>query len=120
MTMPEKDPANWSALTWILVIGAGVAGGYINWYTKFRITNKRHFNALELIGELTSSALLSLGTYMLLESYFPVGVCIAAGGIAGHMGTRLLFAVESAFEKWLDSKIPNNKLNDSNPNNKEE
>lgn len=32
----------------------------------------------------------------------PTGVCAASAGVAGHMATRLLFAVERAVEARLD------------------
>ena len=102
--MPDKDPANWAAATWILALSMAVGGGVINWYARIKRGHARAFNFIELVGEIFTSGLVGLGIFMLLSSWDqPAGACAAAAGVSGHMATRLLFAVERAVERQLDS-----------------
>lgn len=100
--MPEKDPANWGAATWVIALTFAIGGGLINWYSRVKSGNTRIFNVVELIGDIFSSGLIGVGAFMLLDAWDqPLGVCAVCGGIAGHMGTRLLFAIERATKKRL-------------------
>ena len=102
--MPDKDPANWAAATWILALSMAIGGGLINWYARIKRGHSRAFNFIELVGEIFTSGLVGLGIFMLLSSWdHPAGACPAAAGVSGHMATRLLFAVERAIERQLDS-----------------
>lgn len=102
--MPDKDPANWAAATWILALSMAVGGGVINWYARIKRSHVLAFNFIELIGEIFTSGLVGLSIFMLLSSWDqPAGSCAAAAGVAGHMATRLLFAIERAIERQLDS-----------------
>jgi hypothetical protein len=100
--MPEKDPTNWAAATWMLAVGMSFAGGMINWYSRVKAGHARAFNSIELIGELFTSAVVGLGAFMALQGMGqPEGVCAASAGVAGHMATRLLFAIEQYAEKRM-------------------
>ena len=102
--MPDKDPANWALGTWVLALSMAVGGGLINWYARIKRGHARAFNFVELIGEIFTSGFVGLGVFMLLDSWNqPAGLCAAAAGVAGHMATRLLFAVERAIERQLDA-----------------
>lgn len=99
--MIDKDPTTWGTSTWILVLGAGLASGLVSWLIKVKRGQARAWHVLELIGELFVSSVITLGVYMALESYYPVGVCVAVAGGCGHMGTRFFFL----FETMLESKM---------------
>jgi CHASE2 domain-containing sensor protein len=102
--MPEKDPTNWALGTWILALSMAICGGLVNWYARIKRGHARAFNFVELIGEILTSGFVGLGVFMLLDSWNqPAGLCAAAAGVSGHMATRLLFAVERAIERQLDS-----------------
>lgn len=102
--MPIKDPTTWSLATWALAMGMAFAGGFVNWYSRVKRGHARAFNLVELVGEICTSGLVGVGAFMILSSYDqPLGVCAAAAGIGGHMGTRLLFLVEQIFERRLKS-----------------
>lgn len=102
--MPDKDPTTWALGTWVLAISMAIGGGLINWYARIKRGHARAFNFVELIGEIFTSGLVGLGIFMLLSSWDqPAGACAAAAGVSGHMATRLLFAVERAVERQLDS-----------------
>lgn len=102
--MPDKDPTTWALGTWILALSFAIGGGLINWYARIKRGHARAFNFVELIGEIFTSGFVGLGVFMLLDSLDqPAGLCAAAAGVSGHMATRLLFAVERAVERQLDS-----------------
>lgn len=102
--MPEKDPTSWSAATWLLALGMAFGGGAVNWYAKVKRGHTRAFNIVELVGEVFTSGFVGLAVFMGLAGIDqPTGVCAASAGVAGHMATRLLFAVERAIEARLDS-----------------
>ena len=108
--MPDKDPANWAAATWILALSMAVGGGLINWYARIKRGHARVFNFVELIGEIFTSGLVGLGVFMFLSSWDqPAGSCAAAAGVSGHMATRLLFAIERAIERQIDAYQPGKK-----------
>lgn len=100
--MIEKDPTTWSYSVWLLAACSAFAGGAINWWAKVKAGHARVFNVIELIGEIFTSGFVGMGVFMLLAGMDqPLGVCAAAAGIGGHMGTRLLFALERAVEAKL-------------------
>lgn len=101
--MVEKDPTNWGAATWLLVLGTAVAGGIVNWYHRVKEGRTRAFNIIELLGELFTSGFVGFVVFSSLLAWdFPMGVCAAASGVSGHMATRVLFAIE----KFIESRLP--------------
>lgn len=102
--MPIKDPTTWSLATWALALGMSVIGGFVNWRSKVKSGHTRVFNVVELIGEICASGFVGVAVFMILSSYDqPLGVCAAAAGVGGHMGTRLLFLIEQALSKRVTS-----------------
>ncbi len=102
--MPEKDPTNWAVGTWILAIAMSIGGGLVNWWAKVKQGHTRVFNVVELIGEVFTSGFVGVGVFMLLSGLeYPQALCAACSGISGHMGTRLLFAIERAAERRLNA-----------------
>ena len=97
--MPEKDPSTYSAITYLWVSGLAAWGGLVSWFRKRREGQTRPFNIVELVGELATSALAGVVTFWLCESAGMSGLLSAALiAISGHMGSRLLFALEKAVE----------------------
>ena len=108
--MPDKDPTTWELGTWVLALSMALGGGLINWYARIKRGHARAFNFVELIGEIFTSGFVGLGVFMFLSSWDqPAGACAAAAGVAGHMATRLLFAIERAIERQLDAYQPQKK-----------
>lgn len=100
--MIEKDPTTWTTAIWTLALAMAVGGGAVNWYARVKQGHTKVFNFIELIGEIFVSGFVGLGVFMFLAGIEqPLGVCAAAAGVCGHMGTRLLFAVERAVEAKL-------------------
>jgi LydA holin phage, holin superfamily III len=95
---------DWDHSTWLLAFCMSVAGGLVNWFSRLKQGKTRPFNIVELFGEIFISAAIGVGTFMVLDAYgFAIGVCAGASGVAGHMGTRLLFAIEKIFESSIPS-----------------
>lgn len=102
--MPEKDPTNWTAATWLLASGMAFGGGFINWYSKVRAGHTRVFNVAELVGEMLISGVVGLGSYMASDGLgLPPSLSAVAAGIGGHMGTRLVFLAEELAKRKFDS-----------------
>lgn len=101
--MPDKDPANWNLITWVLALAMPFGGGLINWYARVKAGHAKVFSVAEMIGEVFTSGFVGLTVFMALSSWDqPTGLCAAAAGISGHMATRLLFALERAVERRLE------------------
>lgn len=100
--MPEKDPLNYSMITYFWVGALAAWGGAINWMRKRRSGDTRPFNIMELIGELMTSAFAGVVTFWLCEwSGIHSLVTAAMVGISGHMGSRTIYL----FEKWAEAKL---------------
>lgn len=99
--MPEKDPTNYTWLTyaWVLLISGW--GGAANWWRKRQAGDARPFNFTELIGELMTSAFAGVLTFWLCESSGIAPLVTAAlVGISGHMGSRAIYQME----QWVEAK----------------
>lgn len=100
--MPDKDPSNFTLLTYAWVIAISSWGGIVNFHTKLRAGIARPFNVVELIGEIVTSAFVGVVTFWLCEAAgFQHLVTAALVAITGHMGSRALFQ----FEKWVETKL---------------
>lgn len=99
--MPEKDPLNYSYITYLWVVLLASCGGFVNWLRKRKSGETRPFNFMELIGELITSAFSGMITFFLCEwSNTPPLLTAALVGISGHMGSRTIYL----FEKWVETK----------------
>src|SRR3989338_2056550 len=100
--MPEKDPANYSLLTYLWVIAIASWGGVVNFHRKMRAGHARAFNLVEFIGEITTSAFVGVVTFWMCEAG-GINPLISAALIAvsGHMGGRAIWQ----FEKWAERRL---------------
>jgi len=104
--MVERDPNTWTWGTWALAILIPVAGGIVSWYQKAKRGHTRVFNVIELFFEMFVSGFVGFVVFLGLNGLgYDLGVCAAAGGIGGHMGTRLLTLVEQWFERIASAKV---------------
>lgn len=104
--MPEKDPTTWTWATWLLAIGMGFSGGAVNLWAKLKSQHPRAFSIFEVIGELFTSGFIGAGSFMAAYALgASEGISAGAAGIAGHMSTRLLFALERAAEERLNAIV---------------
>lgn len=86
------------AYMWVVLLAAW--GGLVNFYRKLRMGEVRRFNFTELIGELVTSGLSGVITYFFCQ-YAGIDPWLTAAmvGIAGHMGSRIIFRLEKYFER---------------------
>lgn len=100
--MPEKDPTSYSYLTYLWVFGLSAWGGLVSFNTKRRNGLVRPFNIMELLGEIAASAFAGIITFYICESA-QISPLLEASfvGIAGHMGSRIIYQ----FERWAEKKL---------------
>jgi len=100
--MPEKDPTNYSLLTYAWVLLLSIFGGAVSFIAKLRTGNARPWNFAEFAGELVISAFAGILTFYLCEwSNTPQILTAALVGISGHMGSRAIFKLE----RWVEKKM---------------
>lgn len=91
---------------WALAVGMSLMGGFVNWYGRVKAGHTRAFNMIELVGEVVVSGFVGLGAFMVAAGMgFDAGICAAAAGVAGHMGTRLLFLLERYTKKRFNAMM---------------
>lgn len=99
--MIEKDPTNYSLLTYLWVFALSAWGGVVSFMQKLKNGKVRPFNFMELIGELFTSAFAGVITFWLAQSANIDGLITAAlVGISGHMGSRAI----GYFEHWATTR----------------
>lgn len=96
-TPPPGTGANLDALlSWALLIGLSLWGGFASFMRKMEIGHVRPFNITELVGELTISGFTGVLFANLCDYYgCPTPLKYAIVGITSHMGSRALFMLES-------------------------
>lgn len=97
--MPHKDPATYSILTYIWVIGLSAMGGIAHYINKLNSGLSR-FNLVEIFGEIFVSGFAGLMTFYLCEAAeieYPLTAVLI--GVSGHMGSRTIFILENIFNK---------------------
>lgn len=100
--MPFRDPRNWELGTWLMGLVMACSGGIVNWYSKVKAGYTKPFNIVELLGEIFTSGFVGMGVFMAMDAWdWPLGLCAAAAGVAGHMATRFLFAIETVIESHI-------------------
>ena len=101
--MQEKLPSFTSIadlLTYAWVFGLAMLGGAASFVRRVRSGQAKYSNIVELVGELVISAFAGLVTYFLCRSAnFDDMLTAAFIAISGHMGTRIIFMLESYLVK---------------------
>jgi predicted CDP-diglyceride synthetase/phosphatidate cytidylyltransferase len=100
--VPEKDPSNYSLITYLWVVALATAGGAVNFARKLKAGSVRAFNITEFMGEILTSGFAGLLTFWLCEAA-DINKLLSAVliGISGHMGSRAIFRIE----KWGEDKF---------------
>ncbi len=90
----------WTAL-WVLFLSGW--GGAVSFWRKRQDGRARPFNIAELIGDMCTSGFAGVMTYLVC-SYLKLDPLLTAAtvGMAGHMGSKTI----NAIEKWLDRRNP--------------
>lgn len=101
--MPEKDPFNYSLLTYAWVVVLSMWGGVVSYLRKVKDGVLHKFSIVELIGELFTAGFIGIITFWLCEwSDMSPLLSAALIAISGHMGSRAIFQVEG----FLKSRFP--------------
>ena len=104
--MIDKDPSTFSAITYAWVIFISAWGGAVSFITKLKTGRARAFNIVEFIGEIFISAFSGLLTFYLCESANIDKLHeIVLVAISGHMGARVIFMIEKAVEKRINTVV---------------
>lgn len=102
--MPEKDPNNYTWITYAWVVGLSVLGGIASFWRKMREGVVRRFNITELIGEIFIAMFTGVVTFYLCESSgITQPMTSALVALSAHMGSRALYFLEKKFEKIAES-----------------
>jgi hypothetical protein len=100
--MPDKDPSNYTLLTYAWVTALAAWGGAVNFWQARKDGRARPFNFAELFGEIFTSAFAGILTFWLCEAANINGLITAAMvGVSGHMGSRAIFQLE----KWAERRF---------------
>lgn len=107
LKMPEKDPSNYTYITYLWVLLLSFWGGAVSFISKVKSGVTRRFNFLELTGEIFISGFSGICTFLLCEwaNIAPLLTAFLVA-ISGHMGTRIIFKAENVIDKWIDHKFP--------------
>lgn len=109
---PPEGPFDLALMaTYSWVVGIAGIGGLASFHGKVRRGEARWVNISEVLGELVTSSLAGLLTYWLCRAT-PINEFVAAAmiGVSGHMGSRAMFMLEKALERWLSrwfTPLPN-------------
>lgn len=98
--MPEKDPFNYTIITYVWIFILSMWGGVVSFFKKVRDGKTRASNIMEFLGELSTSAFVGLATFFMCEhasiDRLLTAVFVA---ISGHMGTKAVDLLEMFAEK---------------------
>jgi len=90
-------------LSWALLIGISLWGGWASFVRKMKDGHARVWNVTELVGELVVSGFTGIVTAHLCDAAgAPNPLKYALVGIAAHMGSRALFKFESVLNARLN------------------
>jgi LydA holin phage, holin superfamily III len=94
--------ADYSFVTYAWVLGLSLWGGTVNYLRRLKLQKAQPFSLIELIGDLTISGFSGMITFYLCEASKLDQILTAAiVGIAGHMGSRTIFLLETLIQERL-------------------
>lgn len=104
--MMEKDPLAYPLLTYAWVFGLALLGGLAGYARKVKSGLVDRFSLIELLGEMVISAFVGIITFYLCEAARVAPVLAAAFiGVAGHMGSRAVFVMESGMARVISRLV---------------
>lgn len=94
--------ANAEAL--ILMATFSIMGGIAQYVRKVK-AGKALFSLAELVGEIAISVSAGLTAGLLVMDHASMPMALAVASVAGHMGTRLIYALESALTSSIKARL---------------
>lgn len=102
--MPEKDPMNYSLLTYAWVIFLSCWGGLVRFLGKNKNLSWKQAT-LSLLVDLITSAFVGVVTFLFCQhAQMDVFLSAALVGVSGHMGSRAIWMIESIIEKRMNQQ----------------
>lgn len=101
----SKGPLDYPLKQYGLMLGIAVLGGVVSWYGKVRAGVVQAASVTQLVGEIATSAFAGLLAFWVAEwAGTPPMLQAALVGIAGHMGTKAINALEQFAQARLEAK----------------
>lgn len=98
----DKDPSNYSWLTYLFIVSFASLGGFVNLLQRYKLAKDRRFSILEVVGEFATSAFSGLLVYYICAHFnIDENLTAAGAGMAGHMGSRLIYMLEHILKDKL-------------------
>lgn len=106
---PSLGPQDVPLKVVALIVGLSVLGGLTNFFSRLKNGTLRANWLIELLGDVLYSLSAGFCTWYLAISAGACEFCAASFAIiAGHLGARLMFALQSAMTdrvlSWLESR----------------
>ena len=100
-----RDPLDYPLRQYAFILAITTLAGAVSWYSKVKRGEIPPWSINHLVGELATSALAGLLTFWLCEwARFDPLLTASLAGIAGHMGTRAITALENWAIQRAESK----------------
>lgn len=101
-----KDPLNYPLKQYGFMLGVALFGGVVSWLAKVKKGQLHAWNVMHLVGELATSAFAGLLAFWLCEAAgLALSWTVPLVGIAGHMGTRAITAIENRVQKRFGTSL---------------
>lgn len=96
-------------------------GGLVNYIAKVRRGDEIKFRVAELIGDMMIAGFAGMLAMFICEAYHvPLWITAACTGMAGHMGSRLIYQLESGLSRQITSHLGSRKVEGKKPEAKAE
>lgn len=101
-----RDPFGYSLKTYGLMLGVSILGGLVSFSAKVRRGEVHKLSAMQLIGEISTSAFAGLLTFWFCE-WLGISQLITASlvGIAGHLGAKGIAIAEDAAKRKFKQQL---------------
>lgn len=108
--MLDKDPLNYSMLTYAWVFLLSLWGGIAGYIRKLKTGAIMRFSLSEIVGDVVVSGFVGMLTFFICESAgLPPLTSAACIGVSAHMGSRALFMLENGldrlFQRWTNQQL---------------
>lgn len=98
-----RGPLDYPLKQYGLMLGIAVLGGIVSWYGKVRSGVIQAVSVMQFVGEICTSAFAGLLAFWVAEwAGTPAMLQAALVGIAGHMGTKAISALEEFAQQRLN------------------
>lgn len=98
--MPERTLLDGGFWQWVWLLVLAIWGGLTNYITRVKSGKAEKFNIAELIGEVTIAGFAGVMAFHLCDALgMSYAWTAATVGVAGHMGGRFIFVLETVIKR---------------------